>query len=391
MWKWVKRIYPSEHRWATRQLSAYLDSELSPSDRARVEAHLKECRICLEELSTLRWTVSLTAQMPMLKAPRSFMITEAIAQPPRPPFGLAYVYLRSATVAVAALLLIVLAGDFLWPYRLSPIAPGPQTLVRKALPAAEEAMAEREATEVIPVEKVVEKEVVLEREVIKEAPVEEVVREGPAETVVVEREMVVEEAPVAMEVVKEVQVEKEAEEPALLKAPVLGAEKTAIPLPAATPAPPTGIAESGELEAKQVAPLVEQASKEEIEQEPVISAASSAERASDRAVVPTESGVEGKQEVPAWATTVAPVAATPTSTRALPTPTLPLPQPVVEKAVPSPQPTSLPPAASAAEKSEPARRPSPPRRSAVRLIEYALGSLVVLLAGSTLVLRPRRR
>lgn len=380
MWKWVREIFPSEHGWATQQLSAYLDSELSPSDRARVEAHLNECRTCLEDLTTLRWTVSLTAQMPMLKAPRSFLITEAIAQPRRAPFSLAYVYLRSATVAVAALLLIVLAGDFLWPYRLSPTTPAPQVVMRKALPAAEEAVAVREAIKEIPVEKAVGREVVVEREVVREVPVEGVIKEGPVETVVVE-----------MEVVKEVHVEKEAEKPALLTAPVLRAEKTATKPPAATPAPSAGIAKSVELEAKQVVPLAEQASKEEMEQEPVIPMTASAERASDKALGPTESRVEGGQEIPVGTSTVASVVATPAFARALPTPTPPLPQRVAEKAVPSPQPTPLLPAATVAETIEPTRSHFPPRHSALRLVEYALGVLVVLLAGSTLVLRLRRR
>jgi len=378
MWTWVKKMFPSEHGWATRQLSAYLDSELSPSDRARVEAHLKECRTCLEELRTLRWTVDLAAQMPMLKAPRSFLITEAIAQPHRAPFGLAYVYLRSATVAVAALLLIVLAGDFLWSYRLSPTSPTPQVMMRKALPAVEEAVVEREVIKEVPVEKVVEKEVVVEREVevVKEAPVEGMVREGAVETVVVE---------------KEVQAEKEAEEPALLTAPMLRAEKTATPFPMATPAPTLGIAKSMELEAKQVAPPMEQAPKEETEQEPVTPMAPSADRAADMTLGPTESRAEVGQEVPAAASTVASAVATSTSTRAFPTPTLPLPQRVADRAVPSPQPTPPPPAAAVAETIEPTSGRYAPRRSAVRLTEYALGLLVILLAGSTLVLRLRRR
>jgi hypothetical protein len=293
-------------------------------------------------------------------------------------------------------LLIVLAGDFLWPYRLSPTTPAPQILMRKALPAAEEVVAYSEAVKEIPVDKVVEKEVVLEREAAEEAPVEGMIRDELVETVVVEKEVVVErevlaEAPVEKEVVKEVQVEKEAEKPALSAAPVLRAQKTATKLPAATPAPSTGIAKSAELEAKQVAPPAEQASKEEMEPEPVIPMTPSAERASDRALGPKESRAEGAQEVPAGTSTVASVVATPTSARALPTPTLPLPQRVAEKAVPSPQPTPLLPAAAVAETIEPTRSHFPPRHSALRLIEYALGVLVVLLAGSTLVLRLRRR
>jgi hypothetical protein len=267
-------------------------------------------------------------------------------------------------------------------------------VMRKALPAAEEVVAYSEAVKEIPVEEVVEKEVVVERKVVKEAPIEGVIKEEPVETVVVEKEVVVErevvaEAPAAMELVKEVQVEKEAEEPVLLTAPVLRAEKAATPLPAATPAPPTGIAESGDLEAKPVAPLVEQAPKEEIQQELVIPMTPPAERAPDRVLDPAESRAEVGQEAPAGTSTV--VSAIATSTRALPTPTPSLPQRVVDKAVPSPWSAPLPPAAAVAEAVEPTRSPHPPRRFAVRLIEYVLGLLVVVLAGSTLVLRLRHR
>jgi len=138
MWRWLKRIFPSEHEWASQQLSAYLDDELSPSDRARVEAHLQECPICAEELHTLRWAVSLTAQMPTLKAPRSFLITEATAHPRRAPLSTAYLYLRGATVAVAALLLVVLASDFLLPYILPSRMPAPPA----AFPVAEKEVVE---------------------------------------------------------------------------------------------------------------------------------------------------------------------------------------------------------------------------------------------------------
>lgn len=139
MWRWLKRRFSSEHEWAAQQLSAYLDDELPPSDRARVEAHLNECSICVEELQTLRWTVNLTAQMPTLKAPRSFLITEAVAQPRRTPLGTAYLYLRGATVAVAVLLLVVLASDFLLPHILPSQMPAPPA----ASPVAEKAIAEK--------------------------------------------------------------------------------------------------------------------------------------------------------------------------------------------------------------------------------------------------------
>jgi len=171
MWTWLKRVLQSEHQWATQQLSAYLDGELSPSDRARVEAHLRECQLCAEELKTLRWTARLTAQMPMLKAPRSFLITEAVAQPRRARLNVAYGYLRSASIAAAALLLIVVMGDLLTPYVLPSQVSSPPGMVRKISPA----------TNKVPPEMRVEAERLAEKPTPPWAlmPTEETVAEGP--------------------------------------------------------------------------------------------------------------------------------------------------------------------------------------------------------------------
>lgn len=53
-----KRRFMREHRWTGPRLSAYLDSELSPADRRRLEAHAGICPECGRMLATLRKTLA---------------------------------------------------------------------------------------------------------------------------------------------------------------------------------------------------------------------------------------------------------------------------------------------------------------------------------------------
>jgi anti-sigma factor RsiW len=46
-----------EHRWTHAHLSEYLDEELAPPDRARVERHVGMCPRCRRVLATLKRTV----------------------------------------------------------------------------------------------------------------------------------------------------------------------------------------------------------------------------------------------------------------------------------------------------------------------------------------------
>jgi anti-sigma factor RsiW len=43
-----------DHRWTPPRMSAYLDGELAPSDRIRVERHVRECDECRHVLAGLR-------------------------------------------------------------------------------------------------------------------------------------------------------------------------------------------------------------------------------------------------------------------------------------------------------------------------------------------------
>jgi anti-sigma factor RsiW len=59
----------------TEQLSAYLDKRpLSAEEQNQVEAHLKTCEQCQQELADLRHTVALLHALPQPALPRSFML-----------------------------------------------------------------------------------------------------------------------------------------------------------------------------------------------------------------------------------------------------------------------------------------------------------------------------
>jgi anti-sigma factor RsiW len=59
----------------TEQLSAYLDKQpLSAEEQSQVEAHLKTCELCQQELADLRQTVALLHALPQPALPRSFVL-----------------------------------------------------------------------------------------------------------------------------------------------------------------------------------------------------------------------------------------------------------------------------------------------------------------------------
>ena len=93
--------------------SSYIDNTLSPRERIAVEKHIAVCPDCAGDLGTLQQTVSLLRDLPRVSVPRAFTLRESdigLRQTrQRPIFG----FLRSATVVVAMLLAVVVAGDLL--------------------------------------------------------------------------------------------------------------------------------------------------------------------------------------------------------------------------------------------------------------------------------------
>ncbi|MGI8726873.1 MAG: anti-sigma factor family protein [Solirubrobacterales bacterium] len=50
-------LFRREHRWTHQHLSDYLDRELDPGERERIEAHMSVCPQCRRVLATLRRTL----------------------------------------------------------------------------------------------------------------------------------------------------------------------------------------------------------------------------------------------------------------------------------------------------------------------------------------------
>lgn len=102
-----------EHRSAAENLSAYIDGELTTAERVRLERHLATCADCRRDVETLRETVALLRRVPLKPAPRSFALPASAraVQARRRRWNAAFGVLRSATVTIATVLLLVFAGD----------------------------------------------------------------------------------------------------------------------------------------------------------------------------------------------------------------------------------------------------------------------------------------
>lgn len=99
-------------------LSAYIDGEVTRQEASLVEHHLQECGSCSEELASLQWTVNLLREVPPVPVPRSFVVRPADIEPE--PARQRFTFpnwlvngLQWATVATAALAILVFAADFL--------------------------------------------------------------------------------------------------------------------------------------------------------------------------------------------------------------------------------------------------------------------------------------
>ena len=59
-----RRRYMREHNWTHAHLSEYLDEDLSPAERERVEEHVGICPHCRRVLRTLRKTLDSLMELP---------------------------------------------------------------------------------------------------------------------------------------------------------------------------------------------------------------------------------------------------------------------------------------------------------------------------------------
>lgn len=129
----------SAHR-IERQLSAYLDGELTPEEAAGVRAHLDSCEPCRAELASLRATKSLLGRLPQPALPAGFAagLWSRIERPaprrwlwwPRPAMALA-----AAALAVVLVAVPLVRGHL---ERLRAAEVGPDLFLRMYAPAAAE-------------------------------------------------------------------------------------------------------------------------------------------------------------------------------------------------------------------------------------------------------------
>ena len=219
----------SEHQGVDESLSAYIDGELSPAEMERVEKHLQGCRACSESLATLRQTVALVKELPLVPAPHSFAIRPAVirARPSLAPPAWGYGLLKGATALAALLLVLLVGGDLALHVIGAPLAAW-----APAAPAAEVALAPTYEPSVAP------------------APAEEAPMLGqtkatePSHTAPPPEnaEEVAPAAPAPTEAAGDFMPAQETASPA---ARAEGAETAGTPTAAGTPAEPTGAEDEG--------------------------------------------------------------------------------------------------------------------------------------------------
>jgi anti-sigma factor RsiW len=138
-------------------LSAYLDNQVTSTERDRIERHLGACETCQRELDVLRQTVALLRAMPRAPVPRAFVLSEAQVGIRRPAARPAwYGGALRGMGAVAAIVMVALIATTL----LQQPAWTPSPMVARAPKVAPEATAApaaapREATTEVMLEKVV--------------------------------------------------------------------------------------------------------------------------------------------------------------------------------------------------------------------------------------------
>lgn len=102
-----------DHRFTQKNLSAYLDGQLTGREKERVERHLTECTRCQKDLATLRSTVELLHAVPSVPLPRSFTLPSSVEEE-RERYRFwrrTHRALRTTAALVSLLLVLLLSGD----------------------------------------------------------------------------------------------------------------------------------------------------------------------------------------------------------------------------------------------------------------------------------------
>src|SRR5512136_372094 len=103
----------NDHTRAEELISAYLDKRVSAEEQEFFERHIASCAECRAQLEVTRSMVGALRAMPVVRAPRSFVLPREMALQPRRSFLSWYPALRLATVIAAMAFVVLFAGDLL--------------------------------------------------------------------------------------------------------------------------------------------------------------------------------------------------------------------------------------------------------------------------------------
>ena len=103
----------NDHNRAEELISAYLDKRVSADEKDFFERHIASCADCRAQLEATRSMVAALRAMPVVKAPRSFVLPREMAKESRRSFISLYPALRLATVVAALTFVVLFAGDLL--------------------------------------------------------------------------------------------------------------------------------------------------------------------------------------------------------------------------------------------------------------------------------------
>ena len=129
----------NDHLKAEALFSAYIDNRVTADEKSFVERHTAACADCHAKLQAARSLVAAMRAMPMVKAPRSFVLPREMARQPQRSILAWYPALRLATALAVVALVLVFAGDlFTGSYGTSmsmPMAVPQAALAPTAVPA----------------------------------------------------------------------------------------------------------------------------------------------------------------------------------------------------------------------------------------------------------------
>ena len=119
-------------------LSAFVDDQLTPDEKALVQQHLASCSACQARLEELRSVIALIRELPELELPRDFALGPRLLVDPPNVIRLRRVYsvARTAAASLAAVFVLLSVGALYVDTR-----PGSATVTELAQPKAASAPA----------------------------------------------------------------------------------------------------------------------------------------------------------------------------------------------------------------------------------------------------------